>query len=61
MNQEYEKIVPAWGEETLLKRLHSCRRMLGMHGLLTDAEMDKVIKRINNIAFHVPKAPKEKR
>lgn len=38
--------VPAWKAETIIGRLQSCRAMLALHGVLSEAENARVLKRI---------------
>jgi hypothetical protein len=39
-----------WKSETLLNRFMRCRAMLRIHGFLSDAESDKVHRRIVKVA-----------
>lgn len=42
-------VVPAWEETYLLARLNECRRMLEIHGLLTEAESIRVRRRTSTM------------
>lgn len=44
-----EKKVPAWPATCLAERLIHCRVMLYQHGILTDAEKDRVDVRIDKL------------
>jgi hypothetical protein len=37
---------PRWKAEPFLARLQACKSMLAVHGLLTDAEAERVQRRI---------------
>ena len=45
-----KKKSPSWKAEHHLSRLQSCRVMLALHGILTDAENERCKKRIAKIA-----------
>jgi hypothetical protein len=47
---EFDRLCPAWRQETLLSRLQSCRVMLACHGMLTDRQNETIKKRLADIA-----------
>lgn len=40
--------IPAWGPETLARRLHRCVTMLAIHGYLPDSQSRRIHERIND-------------
>jgi hypothetical protein len=44
---EEKDLCPAWRAAPLQQRLIACRIMLYQHGLLTDAEMERVDRRLD--------------
>ncbi len=40
-------LVPAWNAQPLIERIKTCRVMLYQHGFITDAERERIDKRID--------------
>lgn len=46
--------VPAWKEEPLYERLFNCMAMLYVKGMITEAEKDRIRKRLHKLIEQEP-------